>query len=72
MELLLTWFTKSNISFFIERSQEDMVKFIVKGSVSGKLWIAFRYLLSAIILSMSTFEKGCGCIKILLYKFEVK
>ena len=70
MELLLTWFTKSNISFFIERSQEDIVKFIVKGSVSGKLWLEFHYLLSAILLSMSTFEKGCG--SILLYKFEVK
>ena len=72
MELLLTWFTKSNISFFIERSQEDIVKFIAKGSVSGKLWLEFHYLLSAILLSMSTFEKGCGSIKILLYKFEVK
>ena len=34
MDLLLAWFTKFITSFSLERSQEDMLKFIVEESVS--------------------------------------
>ena len=37
MGLSLSWFTEFNTSFSLERSQEDILKLIVKGSVSGKL-----------------------------------
>ena len=46
MDLSLALFTKFNTSFSLEGSQEDMVKFIVEESVSGKLWLEIRYLLS--------------------------
>ena len=44
MDLSLVWFTKFNTLFFLERLQEDMLKFIVEESVSGKLWLEPRYL----------------------------
>ena len=46
MDLSLALFTKFNTSFSLEGSQQDMVKFIVEESVSGKLWLEIRYLLS--------------------------
>ena len=34
MDLLLDWFTKFITSFSLERSQEDILKFMVEESVS--------------------------------------
>ena len=46
IEVSLVLFTKFNISFSLEGSQEDMLKFIAEVSVSGKLWLESRYLSS--------------------------
>ena len=46
MDLLLAWFTKFKTSCSVERSQEDMLKFIVEESFFVKLWIGLRYVSS--------------------------
>ena len=63
MDLLLTWFTKFITSFSLERSQEDMRKFIVEESVSAKLWLELRYLSTTMLLVMSTFAKDVDALK---------
>ena len=63
MDLLLAWFTKFITSFSLERSQEDMRKFIVEESVSAKLWLELRYLSTIMLLVMSTFAKDVDALK---------
>ena len=63
MDLLLTWFTKFNNSCSLEKSQEDMLKSIVKESVFGKLWKEIRYLSSNILWYMNTFVKDVDILR---------
>ena len=50
-------------SFSLERSQEDMLKLIVKESVSAELWLERRYFSSTMLLFMSTFAKDGDTLK---------
>ena len=68
MDLLLAWFTKFNTSFSLERLQEYMLELIVEESVSVKLWLELQYY-ALIYVHVC---KGCGCIKKLLFKYEIK
>ena len=44
MDPLLAWFTKFITLFSLERSQDDMLNFIVEESVSVKLWLELQHL----------------------------
>ena len=50
-------------SFSLERSQEDMLKLIVKESVSVKLRLERRYFSSTVLLFISTFAKDGDALK---------
>ena len=62
IDLSLGWFSKFNTYFSLECLQEDMLKFIVEESVSGKLiYYALIY--------VHVCER-CGWIKKLLFKYQ--
>ena len=63
MDLLLAWFTKFITLFSLERSQEDMLKFIVEESVFVKPWLELRYLSCTMLILMSTFAKDEDALK---------
>ena len=63
LALLLAWFTKFITSFSLERSQEDMLKFIMERFVSVKLCLELRYLSSTMLLFISTFVKALNALR---------
>ena len=59
--------------YSIERSQENVPKFIVEGSVSAKLWLELRFLSSTTSHRYYVrFCERCGCIEKLPFKYEIK
>ena len=69
MDFLLAWFTKFITLYFLEISQEGMLKFTVKESVSVKLRLELLIFYAVIYVHIC---EGCGCIKKLLFKYETK
>ena len=63
MDFLLAWFTKFITLYFLEISQEGMLKLTVKESVSVKLRLELRYLSSSMLWFMSTFVKDVDALK---------